>query len=357
MKSILVVDDDEVALEEICAQLSLYKTYAAQSGRYALEMARLLKPDLILLDSDMPRMDGFAVLNQLQQQPGLQEIPVIFLTADENPELQIRGLKSGAADFIVKPVNRDILYHRLELHLRFADYRRSLEHSVDELEDSIGHSFADLIECKDYNFSGHVLRTGKYTELLGISLYDRGTFSSELTLGFIDTMARSTPFHDIGKIGVSEEILRKKSRLTEDEFRTVQGHTLIGAKILNGIYEKLPSRSYFKMAELIARFHHERYDGTGYPSGFSGEDIPLCCRIVAVANVYDACVTERVYHPAMEHSAACEEIRRGSGSEFDPKIVDIFLENNDRFARLEDELKYIITTPERSFSGEAYPDS
>jgi putative two-component system response regulator len=357
MKSILVVDDDEIALEEICARLSLYKTHAAQSGRAALEMARLLKPDLILLDSDMPGMDGFAVLNQIQQQPSLRDIPVIFLTADDDPLLQIRGLGSGAADFILKPVDRTILYHRIELHLQLAEYKSSLERSVEELEDNIGHSFADLIECKDYNFSGHVLRTGKYAELLGILLYDGGFFSSELTLGFIDTLARSTPFHDIGKIGISEEILRKKGRLTEEEFKTIRGHTVIGAGILNDIYQRLPSRSYFKTAELVARFHHERYNGTGYPSGFSGEDIPLCCRIVSVVNVYDACVTERVYHPAMEHSAACEEIRRGSGTEFDPRIVDIFLANNGRFDRLRDELKYQHADPERNFSGEAYIDS
>ncbi|MDR2072441.1 MAG: response regulator [Spirochaetaceae bacterium] len=339
MKSILVVDDDEVILESICAQLSVYKTYAAPTGRWALEMARLLRPNLILLDINMPGMDGFDVLTQLQQQQGLRDIPVIFLTASEDPLIQLRGLKSGAVDFIHKPVNRDILHHRIRLHLQFAAYTRSLEQSIEELEDHIGYAFADLIECKDYNFSGHVLRTGKYAELLGLSLYGRGVLVPELDLGFIDTMTRATPFHDIGKIGINEEILRKKGPLTGEEFKTVQGHTLIGAGILKDIYEQLPSRDYFKMAELIARFHHERYDGTGYPFGFSGDHIPLCCRIVAVANVYDACVSDRVYHPAMEHSAACEEICRGRGTEFDPQIVDVFLENSDRFARLKDELQ------------------
>ncbi|MDR2313128.1 MAG: response regulator [Spirochaetaceae bacterium] len=355
MKSILVVDDDEVVLESICAQLSLYKTYAAPSGKWALEMARVLRPNLILLDVNMPGMDGFDVLIQLQRQ-GLRDIPVIFLTASEDPLIQIRGLKSGAADFIHKPVNGDILYHRIKLHLQFAAYTRSLERSIEEMEDHIGYAFADLIECKDYNFSGHVLRTAKYAELLGLCLYDKGFFSPELTLGFIDTMTRSTPFHDIGKIGISEEILRKKGPLSEDEFKTVRGHTLIGAGILKDIHEQLPGRDYFKTAELIARFHHERYDGTGYPFGFSGDRIPLCCRIVAVANVYDACVSDRVYHPAMEHSAACEEIRRGSGSEFDPRIVDVFLENSGRFDRLKNELQQTASILERSPSGEAYFD-
>ncbi|MDR2211606.1 MAG: response regulator [Spirochaetaceae bacterium] len=339
MKSILVVDDDEAALKRVCTWLSLYKTYTTLSGRCGIEMARLLRPDLILLKVNMAEMDGFEVLARLRQQRGLAETPVIFLTAGEDPLLQLRGLKAGAADFVQNPVNRDILYHRIRLHLQFAAYKRSLDQSIEEMEDNIGYSFAELIECKDYNFSGHVLRTGKYAELLGLSLYDRGIFAPELTQDFVDTMARAAPFHDIGKIGISEKILRKREPLREDEFKTVQGHTLIGAAILRGIYERLPSRSYFKMAELIARFHHERYDGTGYPAGLSGEDIPLCCRITAVANVYDACVSDRVYHPAMEHSAACEEIRRGSGSEFDPLVAEVFLENNGGFARLKNQLQ------------------
>ncbi|GHV84698.1 two-component system response regulator [Spirochaetia bacterium] len=339
MKSILVVDDEEIVLEEIRAHLGFYHAHLAKSGRTALEMARFLKPDLIILDIIMPGMNGFEVLDQLQQHPHLRQIPVILLTDDDTPAMQVKGLKSGAVDFLLKPVDREILHHRIKLHLNFAEYRRSLEHSVSELENNIGLSFAELIECKDYNFSGHVMRTGKYAEFLALSLYDEELFAGELSLSFIETLARAAPFHDIGKIGISEEILCKRGCLNSEELKTVHTHTVIGARILDDIYDRIPSRPYFKMAELIARGHHERFNGTGYPEGFAGEDIPLCCRIVSVVNVYDACVSERVYHPPMEHGKACEVIEQGRGTEFDPAVADVFLQHNDKFARLGEEMK------------------
>ena len=343
MKSILIVDDDEIVLEEICSHLPSYRTYKAASGREALEMARLTKPDLILLDVIMPRMDGFAILDQLQNHPQLKHIPVIFLTADDSPDLQVKGLRSGAVDFILKsaerPLDWELLHYRIEMHLNLGEYRISLEHSVFEMEANIGLSFAELIECKDYNFSGHVMRTERYAELLSLMLFDEKLFSAELNLSFIENLSRAVPFHDIGKIGISDEILSKAGRLTEEELKTARSHTIIGANILNSIHERIPDRLYFKMASIIARNHHERFDGKGYPDGLSKEDIPLCCRIVAVVNVYDACVSERVYHMPMTHWDACMEIEKGRDTEFDPWITDVFLQHSSKFARLAEEMK------------------
>jgi putative two-component system response regulator len=343
MKSILVVVGDEIVREKVCSRLSTYRTHTAGSGRVALEISRLVKPDLILLDSDLPGMDGFSALDQLQSHPLLQHIPVILFTHDNSPETQAKGLKSGAVDFICTLQNGlpdwEILLHRVDQHLRLGEYRVSLEHSVREMEDNIGLCFAELIECKDLNYSGHVMRTERYAEFLALSLYGAEAFPSELSLSFIETLKRAVPFHDIGKICISEEILLKPGRLTDEELKTVWTHTVIGAKILNDIHDRLPGKPYFKMASLIARGHHERFDGKGYPDGFSGKDIPLCCRIVSVVNVYDACVTERVYHPPMTHEDACAEILKGRGSEFDPRIVDVFLQHNNAFARLGEELR------------------
>ena len=346
MKSILVVDDDKIVLEDICSHLSGYRTYQAASGRAALESARLNQPDLILLDIDMPGMDGFFVLDQLRQHHQCMRIPVVFLTNDASAEIMVRGLKSGVVDFIVKPLgcsmDWEILRHRIELHLKLGAYRISLEHSADELEENIGLCFSELLEYKDYNFSGHVMRTERYAEFLSLALYNAGVFSGELSLNAIDDLKRAVIFHDIGKIGISDEILCKQGRLTGEEMQTARAHTIIGEKILNTIHDRIPNRTYFKTAGIIARGHHERFDGRGYPDGLSGKDIPLCCRIVSVVNVYDACVSERVYHPAMDHADACAEIEKGRGGEFDPKIVDVFLRYHREFAGLGEELKTAV---------------
>ena len=349
MKNILVVDDDILIVEEICSRLSTYNTYKATSGRIALETARGKKPDLILLDLVMPDMDGFSVLDQLQQHPQLQYIPVILLCSDDSPAFQVRGLKSGVVDFILKtsdcPASQimdwELLKFRLDIHLQLGEYRASLEHSVSELENNIGLSFAELIEYKDNNYSGHVMRTERYAEFFALALYNTGAFPDFLSLNYIEDFSRAVPFHDIGKIGISEEILRKQGSLNDAELQAARSHTKIGAKILDGIHERIPERSYFKMAGTIARGHHERFNGKGYPDGFSGEDIPLGCRILSVVNVYDACASERVYHAAMSHEDACKEIEKGSGTEFDPKVVEVFLRYKNELAKLGKELKIL----------------
>ena len=339
MKHILIVNSDEKTTDEICACLSAYQTCLAATGRAALEMVRLNKPDLILLDIDMPDLDGFSILDQLHLHSRFQYIPVILFSEDVSPEFQLKALKSGAVDFIYKPVDLEILHHKVELHLKFGEYKVSLERSVNEMEDNIGLCFAELIECKDYNFSGHIIRTERYAEFLAIALYNARVFSAELNLKFIENLRKAIPFHDIGKIGISDTILLKQGPLDDGERKIVRTHTTIGAKILNDIHDLLPGRDYFKAASIIARGHHERFDGKGYPDGFSGDNIPLYCRIAAVANVYDACVNERIYRSPMSHEDACNEIKKGSGSEFDPRVADVFLQNSKKFARLGEELK------------------
>ena len=350
MKNILVADADKVIREEICSHLASFNAYQAATCRAALEMARTIKPDLILLDLMLPDMDGFSLMDQMHQHPQLEYIPVIFITSDISPEFQVKGLKSGAVDFILKEpgcppdqiLDWDILKFRLDLHLQLGEYRLSLEHSLCELENNIGLSFAELIECKDYNFSGHVMRTERYAEYLALALYNDNSFSSSLGLNYIEEFRRAVPFHDIGKIGISEEILRKRGPLNKEELGIAQSHTTIGAKILNNIGKRIPEKPYFNLASIIARGHHERFDGKGYPDGFSGEDIPLACRIVSVVNVYDACTSERVYHPAMNHEDAIKEIEKASSSEFDPRIVKVFLNHKDEFARLGKEFTVLI---------------
>ncbi|MDR2759278.1 MAG: response regulator [Spirochaetaceae bacterium] len=335
-KQILVVDDNLSSLKQIGAQLtSRYEISLAKSGALALQICKQEKPDLILLDIEMPEMDGFETIKQLKADPELNSIPVIFLTGNRDIDTEIRALQSGAMDFITKPANKDILLHRLELHLQFSAYQTSLEHTVMELENSIVASFAELIECKDYNVGGHVLRTGKYVELIGKELLTEGTFGEEFTETDLNRIVRAAPFHDIGKVGISDVLLLKKEKLTEKEYDEVKKHTTIGAHFLQRIYERIPEQDYLKFAIQIARSHHERYDGMGYPNGLAGDDIPLCARIIAVANVYDACLTDRVYRKAMGYNEVFRSILEEKGRAFDPRVVDAFVAARDVLACLD----------------------
>jgi putative two-component system response regulator len=334
-RQILVVDDNLASLKQIGAQLETrYEVSLAKSGTLALKICKQEKPDIILLDVEMPEMDGFETIARLKEDPELSPIPVIFLTGNHDTETEIRALESGAMDFIAKPANQDILLHRLALHLQFAAYQNSLEQTVKELEESIVTSFAELIECKDDNAGTHVLRTGRYVEILGRKLLEEEIFGEELSRAELDMIVRAAPFHDIGKIGISDTLLLKEGSLTRDEYEEVKRHTLIGARFLAAVYERTPEQRYLKFAKMIAESHHERFDGGGYPHGLAGDNIPLCARIMAVANVYDGCITDRVYRGALSHEEACKVIIDGRGSWFDPRIVDAFEDLKDEFERL-----------------------
>jgi putative two-component system response regulator len=222
-KQILVVDDNLASLKQIGTQLEAhYEVSLAKSGALALKICKQEKPDLILLDVEMPEMDGFQTIARLKEDQDLSPIPVIFLTGNRDAVTEIRALESGAMDFITKPVNKDILFHRLELHLQFAAYQSSLENTVKELENSIVTSFAELIECKDDNAGTHVLRTGKYVEILGRKLLEEGTFGDDLTQADLDMIVRAAPFHDVGKVGISDTLLLKEGTLTREEYAVVK---------------------------------------------------------------------------------------------------------------------------------------
>lgn len=335
MKSILIVDDNLVSLKQISTHLAKsYEISLAKSGELALQICDREKPDLILLDVEMPGMDGFATIARLKEAPHLKHIPVIFLTGNRDTATEIKCLETGAMDFITKPVNVDILHHRIELHLQFSTYQLHLEHVVEELEDNIGISFAELLDCKDHNVANHVLRTGEFVEILMRELLEEGTFGDEIKPEDVDMVKRAIPFHDIGKIGVSDIILLKRGPLTKEEHQEICKHTLIGGQVLKTIYNRTPGQQYLKVAIQIAEGHHEQFDGTGYPRGLKGDEIPLCCRIMSVANVYDACITDRIYRKKLSHEDACKSIASGRGTLFDPRVVDAFEKVKDKFTSI-----------------------
>jgi putative two-component system response regulator len=325
MKKILVVDDNLLTLKQLEVHLSQrYDVILAKSGKIAVEVCKTVRPDLILLDVKMPEMDGFETMKELQKNPRLEYVPILFLTGSNDIVTELKCLEMGAMDFITKPANKNILLHRIDLHIQFSSYQINSEEIINNLENSMAMSFAELIEYKtDYN-GRHGEDTSMFTLILGKELIRRKTFGSELTEFELEKIARASSFHDIGKIGISDLILKKRGRLTVEEFETIKKHTTLGAEVLNNVYKKLPAHFYFKYATVIAKGHHEKWDGTGYPERLKGEEIPLSCRIVGLTNVYASCRSPRSYRPALSHRETYAIIMKGKGSHFDPRIVNAF---------------------------------
>ncbi|MDR0355955.1 MAG: response regulator [Deltaproteobacteria bacterium] len=332
--TILAVDDNLANLSYINKQLSgQYAVLSAKSGAQALAIAAARHPQLILLDVDMPEMDGFETMARLQENYALRRIPVIYLTANRDPEIELKALDSGAKDFVTKPFQKDVLLHRIGLQLRMAQYQQLLEDTVKELENSMATSFSGLIECRDGQTGGHVQRTKSYVDLLGRLAIDKGLFSDSLNLRELELISRAAPLHDIGKIGISDLILLKEGRFQEEEFEAMKRHTVIGRDIVEHMYQRAPTQHYLGYAGKIALSHHEMYNGQGYPEGLSGEEIPLCSRLMSIADVYDALVEDRIYRRALPHASAVRIIKEGRGTTFDPVLVDVFVDNDALFER------------------------
>ncbi|GHS93778.1 response regulator [Synergistales bacterium] len=325
MKEILIVDDNVASLKQIGAYLTgRYSFSMAKSGAQALQICSHEKPDLILLDVEMPEMDGFATLEKIKKNPVLSRIPVIFLSGNRDVPTEVKCLRLGALDFIKKPVEKNILIHRLELHLKISSYQIQLADSVARMADSISATIAEMIEWRDENTGGHVIRTSKLVDFIGRELLLTRQFEGELSASALEMIVRAAPLHDIGKISISDSILLKPDKLNDEEFNIMKTHAVLGAEILRNMHSRMPTQSYLMYAEKIAASHHERYDGKGYPYGLSGEDIPLSARIMSVADVYDALMDNRVYRKGMSHDEAFSIMAKGRGTQFDPRIIDAF---------------------------------
>ncbi|MDR2613534.1 MAG: response regulator [Deltaproteobacteria bacterium] len=325
-KEILVVDDNLSSLKQIAQILSgRYEFSLMRSGEEALRHCLLgERPDLVLLDVDMPHMNGFETLTRLRAVQGMEHVPVLFLSAFIDSQTEIMALESGARDFITKPVDEAILLHRLDLHLQLGQFENDLEKTRKDLENNIVLSFADLVESKDSNTGGHVLRTSHYIDLMGQAILSRGLFPEDLDAGRLELMIKAAPFHDIGKIGISDVLLLKPGPLEPDEYEEVKKHTVLGANFLRNVHRRLPAEAYLEYAAAMAEGHHERWDGDGYPYGLARHEIPFCCRLMAVVNVYDACLTPRIYREPLSHFEAIRVISEGRGTQFDPAVVDVF---------------------------------
>ncbi|MCT0223664.1 two-component system response regulator [Synechococcus sp. CS-1328] len=338
--TILIVDDSVDNLELFSALLQdRYRIKAAKGGAKALEIAAAQPPpDLILLDVMMPGLSGYHVCEKLKQDASTREIPVIFLTAMSTVDDEARGLLLGAADFITKPVSPPILLARVATQLqlkavadRLRDQNADLEREVQKrtrelaaIQDVTIQAMASLAETRDNETGNHIRRTQNYVRALAIRLRHHERFRAVLDDDqTIDLLYRSAPLHDIGKVGIPDRILLKPGRLTPEEFEVMKSHTTLGLAAIESAEEHLHLKvEFLRHAKQIAFSHHEKWDGSGYPLGLAGEAIPVSARLMALADVYDALISRRVYKAPMSHAQAMQILHEGRGSHFDPDVVD-----------------------------------
>lgn len=338
----MVVDDTRANIDILVDTLAGdYDVRVALSGRAALDDVADEPPDLILLDIVMPGMDGYQVCEILKKDAVTRAIPVIFITALTDIHNEKKGLALGAVDYINKPFSVALVKARVFNHLEVKRHRDLLEKRVAERSRELMltrevtiHTLAGLAETRDPETGGHVLRTQRYVRALARKLAQSKKFRKTLTDDTIDLLFKSAPLHDIGKVGVADSILLKPDRLTDSEFETMKLHTRFGRDALKVAKDKLGENSFMDYAREIAYTHHERWDGSGYPLGLAGEEIPLSGRLMAVADVYDALISQRVYKVPMGHMNAVAIIKSGRGTHFDPDLVDAFLEISDVFHQI-----------------------
>lgn len=348
---VLIVDDTPVNLNLLANLLKTsYSIRVANSGAKALELAQVEPlPDAILLDVMMPNMDGWTVCEKLKSMELTAHIPVIFLTAKNSIQDEELGLNLGAVDFISKPISPPIVLARLRTHLQNREYQKFLEDKTGWLESEVQRKLdrvnrlqeasitvmVSLAEFRDECTGWHIKRTQEFVKTLALELAQLPTLTNLLTAEYIEKLFKSSPLHDIGKIGIPDNVLLKPGKLTPEEFAVMKTHAAKGADMLRKAQQYASDEDGFlEVAIEIAHYHHEKWDGSGYPEKLSGEAIPLSARIMAVADVFDALTTARPYKLPFSHQEAYDMIMSSSGAQFDPTVVSAFVKSQDRFSEI-----------------------
>ncbi|MGO9111476.1 MAG: HD domain-containing phosphohydrolase [Thermoguttaceae bacterium] len=328
---VLIADDDDVALEILEHALAQfgYQVTVAHDGREALDLVRSGQFRMVVSDWEMPKMTGVELCREIRQRSASGYVYVILLTSRQGTQNVVDGMNSGADDFVNKP------FQPQELVVRIRAGERILAMESREL---IIFSMAKLAESRDPETGAHLERMREYCRVIAEHLSRQAKFREQVDGDYVQLIYMTSPLHDIGKVGIPDHILLKAGRLTSEEFEIMKEHAEIGARTLDAAAAAHPEAKFLCMAREIARCHHEKFDGSGYPNGLAGEEIPLCGRIVALADVYDALTTKRVYKPAFSHEKAAAIIREGRSRHFDPDIVDAFEANEARFVAIWNEL-------------------
>ena len=346
-KIIMLVDDNPtnlVAGKEILKDI--YKVYPIPSGDILFDLMENVTPDMILLDIEMPVMNGYAVTEKLKQNPQWADIPIVFLTAISDEKSELKGLSLGAIDYISKPFSAPLLLKRLENHLLFQEQKNQLKQfnenlegviqsksmQVTNLQNAVLSTVADLVEFRDDVTGGHINRTQKYLEILIGQMIKSGIYTDEVRTWDLDYLLPSAQLHDVGKIAISDAILNKPSALTPEEFDIMKEHVPVGVQVIHKIEHNADEHAFLRHAHLIAGCHHEKWDGSGYPAGLKGTDIPLEGRLMAIADVYDALISKRPYKKALSTDEARQIIEGGRDTHFDPALVGVFSKVADEFA-------------------------
>jgi putative two-component system response regulator len=338
-KLIMLVDDNRTNL--LAGKTALADNYVVLtilSARKMLEMLEWSKPELILLDLDMPEMNGFEAIKILKSHPETRDIPVIFLTAMGESANELEGLKLGAVDYITKPFSTPLLLKRIEMHLLLRDRERALQDYNDNLQAMVAEktksilrlqnkllaAMAELIEGRDTITGDHIANTRRYLGILLIAVIDAGIGAEQSSGWNVELLLQSCQLHDIGKIAISDGILQKPGKLTPEEFEEMKRHVLFGVGFIEKLEDGEKDLLFLQYAKALIAFHHEKWDGSGYPYGLSGENIPLLGRMMAIADVYDALTSARPYKKAFSHEEAVGIIAGSKGAHFDPRLADLF---------------------------------
>ncbi|MBS7270798.1 MAG: response regulator [Fibrobacter sp.] len=345
---ILVIDDTKTNIEVLEGILSNdYDVFVALDGKKGLLLAEKVKPDLILLDVMMPEMDGCETLHQMKEKRLVDNTPVLFLTAKADSKSEQQGLDLGAVDYITKPFHPNLVQLRIKNQLEFKHQRDHLQELVEEKTVDLRKtlkvmltSLGALAEYRDPETGAHIKRTQVLVQMLAEKLRNHPRFKDAIPNNeYIDYYATAAPLHDIGKVGIPDEILRKPARLNEEEWAVMSTHAQMGYDVLVNATHELKDHPLVRISAEIILNHHERFDGDGYPNGLKGDAIPVGARLMSVADVYDALVSKRPYKNAFPHEVAVKEIQEGRGTQFDPDVVDAFMELESLLPAIYDRFK------------------
>lgn len=340
-QSILVVDDTPANLKVLTSILKQngYNARAVPNGKLALQAIKVEPPDLILLDINMPDLNGYEVCETLKKDELFKKIPVIFISALTETMDKVKALSIGGVDYITKPFQFEEVIARVETHLELYHLRMELEKYNNKLHELVNEqlkeiydsqmatilAMAKITEVRDDNTGKHLGRVQAICRLLAEKLTEQPKCGMLIDKDFIENIFYASPLHDIGKVGIPDNILLKPGKLTSEEFEVMKTHTTIGAETLEVVTKRYPKNKFIKMGLDIARSHHEKWDGSGYLDGLAGDKIPLSARIMALADVYDALLSKRPYKEAFTREITRDIIVQGSGSHFDPMVVEAFL--------------------------------
>jgi len=306
-------------------------------------------PDLILMDVEMPEFNGYETVRMIKNSNEFKQVPIIFLSARSDVNSELEGLNLGAVDYISKPFVGELLLRRIETHISLIEHKKELENlnaamhkmimmktdQVWKLQNAVLHIIAELVECRDEVTGGHISRTQRYLSCLIDKLIEQDLYTDEIFSWDLDYMLPSAQLHDVGKISISDAILNKPGKLTDEEFNIIKSHVKIGVDAISRM-EKLITidNSFLHHAKIFAGAHHERWDGKGYPNGLKEHDIPLEGRLMAIADVYDALISIRPYKKALPIDEVNALIKNGRGTQFDPQLTDIFITVSEQFANI-----------------------